>query len=202
MMNPLTGRWVTVKENKRKKKDTVSAVPSQQPIPTRQVPVTVSAAPSQQPIPRQQVPVTVSAAPFQQPIPRQQVPVTVSAAPSQQPIPTRHVPDTVSAASSQQPIPTTPYIDAEDVRAVSTVKKNSAKQHQESGVEKQRTGFRTPWTAAEVLVVQQHFSQELSGLKPVTRSSIESFLTQQTVVKRTCTAVGNYLLRNRKKKQT
>ncbi|XP_025076177.1 uncharacterized protein LOC112553280 isoform X3 [Pomacea canaliculata] len=166
MMNPLTGRWVTVKENKRKKKDTVSA------------------------------------APFQQPIPRQQVPVTVSAAPSQQPIPTRHVPDTVSAASSQQPIPTTPYIDAEDVRAVSTVKKNSAKQHQESGVEKQRTGFRTPWTAAEVLVVQQHFSQELSGLKPVTRSSIESFLTQQTVVKRTCTAVGNYLLRNRKKKQT
>ncbi|XP_025090365.1 uncharacterized protein LOC112561826 isoform X2 [Pomacea canaliculata] len=77
--------------------------------------------------------------------------------------------------------------------------KDSAKQQQESGETKQRTGLRTLWTAAEVLLVQQHFSEELAGLKPVTRSSIDSFLEQQTVVKRTSTALGNYLLRNRKK---
>ncbi|XP_025090376.1 uncharacterized protein LOC112561829 isoform X6 [Pomacea canaliculata] len=78
-------------------------------------------------------------------------------------------------------------------------RKDSAKQQQESGETKQRTGLRTLWTAAEVLLVQQHFGEELAGLKPVSRSSIDSFLEQQTVVKRTSTALGNYLLRNRKK---
>ncbi|XP_025105931.1 uncharacterized protein LOC112571267 isoform X2 [Pomacea canaliculata] len=78
---------------------------------------------------------------------------------------------------------------------LSTVMK-SAKQSREKS---QRTGVRTLWSAAEILVVQQHFSQELAGLKPVKRSSIDSFLAQQTVVKRTATALGNYLLRNRKK---
>ncbi|XP_025088365.1 uncharacterized protein LOC112560631 isoform X4 [Pomacea canaliculata] len=82
---------------------------------------------------------------------------------------------------------------------LSTVMKKSAKQHQQSREKSQRTGFRSLWTAAEILVVQQHFSQELAGLKPVARSSIDSFLAQQTVVKRTATALGNYLLRNRKK---
>ncbi|XP_025080440.1 uncharacterized protein LOC112556039 isoform X8 [Pomacea canaliculata] len=82
---------------------------------------------------------------------------------------------------------------------LSTVMKKSAKQHQESREKSQRTGIKSLWTAAEILVVQQHFSQELAGLKPVTRSSIDSFLAQQTVVKRTATALGNYLLRNRKK---
>ncbi|PVD32623.1 hypothetical protein C0Q70_08066 [Pomacea canaliculata] len=77
-------------------------------------------------------------------------------------------------------------------------RKDSAKQQQESGETKQRTGLRTLWTAAEVLLVQQHFGEELAGLKPVSRSSIDSFLEQQTVVKRTSTALGNYLLRNRK----
>ncbi|PVD32627.1 hypothetical protein C0Q70_08070 [Pomacea canaliculata] len=68
-----------------------------------------------------------------------------------------------------------------------------------AGIRGDEAKNRTLWTAAEVLLVQQHFSEELAGLKPVTRSSIDSFLEQQTVVKRTSTALGNYLLRNRKK---
>ncbi|XP_025098234.1 uncharacterized protein LOC112566330 [Pomacea canaliculata] len=65
--NNLTGRWVTLKENKRKKKDTVSAAPSQ--------PNTVIATSSQQPIPTTS---SINVEPM----------AVVIAASSQQPIPT------------------------------------------------------------------------------------------------------------------
>ncbi|XP_025112017.1 uncharacterized protein LOC112574886 isoform X2 [Pomacea canaliculata] len=112
VINPLTGRSVTVKENKRRKQDTDVVAPSQQPILTPQVQDTDVAAPSQQPILTPQVQDTDVAAPSQQPILTPQVQDTDVAAPSQQLILTPHVQDTVFAAPSQQLIPTTLCIDA------------------------------------------------------------------------------------------
>ncbi|PVD28234.1 hypothetical protein C0Q70_10821 [Pomacea canaliculata] len=261
--NNLTGRWVTLKENKRKKKDTVSAAPSQpntviatssqQPIPTTssinvEPMAVVIAASSQQPIPTTSSidvePMAVGRAlgkkgrnlsfPYKKHFLAPVVKVTGMPEGVEFKHPSKYTvselkkiiankahikmeliapsvaeePSLCAADFQQTPVVADVFMASDppsEVVQTTLVQDMHSKEEfckATPGIraKNQRTGFRTLWTAEEVLIVQQHFSQELAGLKPVSRSSIESFLAQQTVVKRTSTAVGNYLLRNRKKK--